>query len=205
MKDEGQYFRPYSIKEVSNFLDIREGTLRQWETDFPDILIIPRDERNYRYYTEIEIDTLKKIKELRDKDLSIKAIREILSSKTIKSSETAIQPTVQTMTQNEVIETLKNIQNTLDNLPAVKEVIISEIKEEIRNDIKEEVRREAAAALQTVTAPLSEEIEALSENHKKEIQKYEQQLIEVNNHLRQANEHKQEKSFFRKLFPKRKR
>jgi len=54
----------YSINEISEMLDINVSTLRNHEKEFE--LIIPRDKRNRRYYTEKEIELFKLIQSARN-------------------------------------------------------------------------------------------------------------------------------------------
>ncbi len=62
--------RAYSIKEVSQKLNIPTGTIRQWEKDLSGILDIPRTQQGARYYTGYrEIKTLAKIKEMREQNI----------------------------------------------------------------------------------------------------------------------------------------
>jgi DNA-binding transcriptional MerR regulator len=208
-----EFMKAYTIKEVSKLLDTPEGTLRQWEKDFPDVLVIPRDAQNARYYTEFEIDTLKHIKSMREKNLSKKMIKELLQKHSEINSERnhVVEPTVPTLKQSEAIETLRNIQNALETLPEIKELIVSELKSEIRSEIKNElnnaVRNEIASSLEAGNKNTSEQIKTLSEaldnmeaNYKNEIQRRDKILMENLRLIKEINDREKNKGFFKKLF-----
>lgn len=73
-----KFERAYSIKEVAKRLNIPSGTIRQWEKDLQGLLIIPRTKQGARFYTEKEIALLKKIKEMREKNIGKEMIRTLL-------------------------------------------------------------------------------------------------------------------------------
>jgi DNA-binding transcriptional MerR regulator len=217
------FMKAYSIKEVSSMIDIPEGTLRQWEKDFAQLLVIPRDKQNARYYTDFEIETLKHIKAMRAKNLSKDMIRELLQKRAETGSDTApiIEPSVSKMSQNEAIETLRNIQSTFESFEdfklAMKEELVSELRNEIRQEVKNEliseVRKEIASSseqhqklLETGKEQTSEQIGILSEslekmenNYQSEIKRRDDMLMENMRLLRELKE-EQNKGFFKKLF-----
>lgn len=73
-----QITRAYSIKDVSKKINVPTGTIRQWEKDFTGLLHIPRSKQGARFYTDMEMALLKKIKEMRDKNISREMIRTLL-------------------------------------------------------------------------------------------------------------------------------
>ena len=79
MKDN-QILRAYSIKEVSRKINVPAGTIRQWEKDLNGVLAIPRSKQGSRFYTEVEIAILKRIKEMRDKNLRRISLRRCFRS-----------------------------------------------------------------------------------------------------------------------------
>lgn len=209
-----EFMKAYTIKEVSTLIGVPEGTIRQWEKDFPDILLIPRDAQNARYYTEFEIETLKQIKSMRDKNLPKKMIKELLKRQTetgLKRNQ-VIEPTIPTLKQSEAVETLRDLQRSLEAFPDIKEMMIAELKSEIRNEIKSEltdaVRKEIASSLESGNTRTSEQIETLSKalntmetNYQNEIERRDQILME---NMRLMNEIKKEqnKGIFKRIFSK---
>jgi DNA-binding transcriptional MerR regulator len=218
-----EFMKAYTIKEVSSMITVPEGTLRQWEKDFEGILVIPRDKQNARYYTDFEIETLKHIKAMRTKNLSKDMIRELLQkrSQTDDASSSVLEPSVPQMSQNEAVETLRNIQSTFENFEefklAMKQELVAELRNEIRQEIKNEliseVRKEIASSseqqqklLETGKEQTSEQIGILSEalekmenNYQSEIKRRDEMLMENMRLLRELKE-EQNKGFFKKLF-----
>uniref|UniRef100_A0A7C3J753 MerR family transcriptional regulator n=1 Tax=candidate division WOR-3 bacterium TaxID=2052148 RepID=A0A7C3J753_UNCW3 len=74
--------RYYSIKEVSQMTGLRSYVLRYWETVFPKLKPLKHSVNGRRMYTEKDIETVKKIKELLyEKKYTIKGANEVMNSK----------------------------------------------------------------------------------------------------------------------------
>ncbi|PET45170.1 hypothetical protein CN514_21165 [Bacillus sp. AFS001701] len=165
---EGQFMKAYTIKEVQERTKVPQGTIRQWERDLEGVFVVPRDERNNRYYTDFEIDIINKIKEMRDKNVSITMIKDLLQ----KHSETlgtdsepqppAVQPTIPQMSQNEAITTLKEVQIALQSFEAFKEQMKLEIRNEIRNEIKNEVTTEVMKQIAATSLIPQQQMETIA-------------------------------------------
>ncbi|MFC0274744.1 MerR family transcriptional regulator [Metabacillus herbersteinensis] len=203
------FMKPYRIKEVSRMIDIPEGTLRQWESDFEGILNIPRDEIG-RYYTDFEIEILKRIKSMRDKNIPKKMIKELFEAKkqTDDASLTELQPSVPQMQQNEAIETLLSIKEMMANIKEFKDVLKQEIREEVKNEIRkeviEEVRREIAIGSEAqqrllesgnketseYLGSVSKSLEQMENNYKSELKRRDEVLIENMRLMRELQEKK---------------
>lgn len=203
-----EFMKAYSIKEVSKLIGVPEGTLRQWEKDFTESLIIPRDKQNARYYTEFEIETLKHIKSMREKGLSKKMIKELLKKQSAMNhgQKQFVEPSVPTLKQNEAIETLRNVQKAFEAFPQVKEVMVEELKNEIRSEIKNVVQKEIASGLESGNKHTSEQIKTLSEslnamesNYKKEIERRDQALMENMNLMKEIKKN-QSKGILKRIF-----
>ena len=66
----------YSISEAGKLVGVESHVLRYWEDELQ--LKIPRNGKDYRYYTELHIQLLKKVKELKEKGYQLKAIEQVL-------------------------------------------------------------------------------------------------------------------------------
>lgn len=68
----------YTAKEVMNFLNINRETLRHYENMG---LVHPRidDKTHYRYYNDLDIETIAECRKYRSADFSIKEIKNIKS------------------------------------------------------------------------------------------------------------------------------
>ncbi len=66
----------YIISDASRKLKIEPHALRYWEEELH--LDIPRNEMGHRYYTEENVEQLKRIRKLKEKGFSLKAIKMVL-------------------------------------------------------------------------------------------------------------------------------
>ena len=66
----------YSISEAGKLVGVESHALRYWEDELQ--LKIPRNGKDYRYYTDLHIQLLKKVKELKEKGYQLKAIEQVL-------------------------------------------------------------------------------------------------------------------------------
>lgn len=142
MKDkEEQFMQAYTVKEVSEIIDVPAGTIRHWEKSLPGILVIQRDEKGARYYTDFEINILKNIKAMRDKGLQFNVIRQVLEQS--EPSTTVPIESVPTMTQSEAVQTIRDMHNALEHL-----------QNHIQNTIQKEVQRQVASASERIESNL---------------------------------------------------
>lgn len=146
-----QFMKAYTIKEVSKKINVPSGTIRQWEKDLSGLLIIPRTKQGARFYTDMEIELLLKIKQMRDKNLSKEMIRDLLQMHMQSSPGTEMDDFSDPMTlqldSNFPAVPNQNVQeNQYDAFMAAMEeykfTLISEVKAEIRNGIRKEVLEE---------------------------------------------------------------
>lgn len=202
---EGQFMKAYSIKEVQEITKVPSGTIRQWEKDLEGIFNVPRDENRNRYYTNFEIDIIKKIKQMRDKNLSIAMIKDLMRkhSETLEddSQLPIVQPSVPQMSQSEAISTLKEIQVALKSFEGFKEQIKTEIRNEVRNEILTEVTKQIAATsslsqeqINTITSSISntsEDISKLSKAFEEETKRAEKDRRALEDEMKKAEEERQ--------------
>jgi len=92
----------YSIKEVSQMLDIPDSTLRYWEKEFKEISP-KKNAKGVRHYTVQDIEQIKLVNHL---------VKE--KSLTIKGAKTRIKEDPQAATDtHDVVERLKKIREEL--------------------------------------------------------------------------------------------
>lgn len=66
----------YLIKEAAKMVEVEPHVLRYWEEELE--MRIKRNEMGHRYYDEQDIRMLKKIKELKDRGIQLKAIHDLV-------------------------------------------------------------------------------------------------------------------------------
>ena len=92
----------YSIKEVSDMLEIPESTLRYWEKEFKEISP-KKNAKGIRHYTIADIEQIKKVQFLvKGQSLTIKGAKGRLKDNPQTTSDT-----------HEVVERLKAIKEEL--------------------------------------------------------------------------------------------
>ena len=95
----------YSIKEVAQMFDVRESTLRYWETEFPHLK--PKTVgQNVRQYTEKDIEQIRVIHSLvKVRGFKLAAARKMLNKNRAGVDENA-----------DILATLINVRNELKEL-----------------------------------------------------------------------------------------
>lgn len=114
--NEQKFMQAFTVRQVSEMTNIPPGTIRQWEKSLEGVLVIPRDEKGARYYTQFEIDALLRVKALRDKGVSFEVIRDILHNSEHDSETTAIASTVPAMSQSEAITAITELQQVVKQM-----------------------------------------------------------------------------------------
>jgi DNA-binding transcriptional MerR regulator len=95
----------YSIKEVASLLGESESTLRYWEREFPDVISPRRNERDVRFYSKENVDSVGLIQYLiRDCGFTLDGVRKKLKNDKEKES---------TAKHADIVRRLKNIRAEL--------------------------------------------------------------------------------------------
>ena len=63
----------YIISDASKMLNVESHVLRYWEEELE--IKIPRNEMGHRYYTEGNIESLRKVRDLKKQGYSLKAMK----------------------------------------------------------------------------------------------------------------------------------
>ncbi|MBO5470393.1 MAG: MerR family transcriptional regulator [Lachnospiraceae bacterium] len=88
----------YQIKEAAAKVGVESHVLRYWEEELK--MDIHRNEMGHRYYTEKDIEVLSKVRDLKEKGLQLKAIRNYLEMRRKQITKERGQTTVQTIVEN---------------------------------------------------------------------------------------------------------
>jgi DNA-binding transcriptional MerR regulator len=161
-----------NINELAKKLNLSAETLRKWEARYN--LIIPRNQKNSRYYSTELVELITKINELKNQDF---LDNDIITQLQLNSNEIKL---------NEVQQTSKELQGTF----------ISEIKETFNQSIKD--NNELAFNLAKVSNELgffkgqNEYIKNENEHLKIELNNKQIELknsLELNNILNQKEKH----------------
>lgn len=184
--NSNKILRAYSIKEVSKKVGIPTGTIRQWEKDLDGLLFIPRTKQGARYFTEKEISLLKKIKEMREQNISKDMIRSLLQKHFSEGQENPSEsfevsvPTVSNINEvNHAPElTISNFHQLLEDY---KRDLTLEIKQEIaynRQQIIDDVKSEIASSSLHSIKEISKSIQRSNDKRKGELQEISTAIVQ---------------------------
>lgn len=119
----------YQIKEAAAKVGVESHVLRYWEEELK--MDIHRNEMGHRYYTEKDIEVLSKVRDLKEKGLQLKAIRNYLEMRRKQITQERGQTTVQTVVENMEKQTGKKEQHTTDKhevVPVSQKILSNEEK-----------------------------------------------------------------------------
>lgn len=68
----------YLIKEAAKLVEVEAHVLRYWEEELG--LKIKRNEMGHRYYDDTDIKVLKRVKELKERGIQLKAIKQLVKN-----------------------------------------------------------------------------------------------------------------------------
>ncbi|MFC6604157.1 MerR family transcriptional regulator [Ectobacillus funiculus] len=120
MEEQQQFMRSYTRKEVSEKTKVGMSTLIDWETVYGDVLVIPRNEKNERFYTDFEINILNNIKTMRKQKLAHGLIKEMIKKAKEENAQHEVAasvvpiPSVPVMTAHEAIENMLKLERTVE-------------------------------------------------------------------------------------------
>lgn len=169
----------YSINEVSQKLNIPTGTIRQWEKDLNGLLAIPRTQQGARYYTEHEIKTLTKVKEMREKNVSKGMIRTLLGKYLNHPSEPHTESLELTLHPAQTVsdEASKKVQtSTMEEFNAAislfKQDLLQEFKNELllsKKELMDDIKSEFSTTSLHTIKELSKSIQRSNDRRKGEV------------------------------------
>lgn len=134
----------YTIKDLSKITGIKVSTIRKYEKDFN--LKIPRNDMQYRYYTDKEIAVYKQIKKMKDSGASLVFIRNLLekSVDVIDQKEQALElVTLDRLTGAELKEVMvKQIDDIIKKRDECLKNEFEQMLEHQKLKIREEIKAE---------------------------------------------------------------
>jgi len=181
-----QTTKTYTIKEVAKKLNVSPGTLRQWEKELNDVLIIPRSNQGARYYTDDEISLLETIKQMRDKNLSKDMIRSLLEDEFKLKIEAGIDE------EESILPKKQEMKQFINSFDALKNQFINEVKNEIqttlRKNILDEVKKEISKGSLHIVKNLSDSIYKSNEKTNAEINELSEDIRGLSNQIADSSD-----------------
>jgi DNA-binding transcriptional MerR regulator len=174
----------YTLKEVSKIINVSTSTLKQWEKDLSDLLVIPRSKQGARIYSDDEINKLLKIKNWDEKNIGKVEIRKMLlqqlpnTSKSVSDDFDSALP-VQTDAEAEELPPVSNDLSKWNQdqffltMDQYKQSFLNEVKDEIRSVVRteviEEVKKEISKGTFYTVKSLSDSLYKSNANIQEEI------------------------------------
>jgi len=175
--------KTYTLKEVSKKINVSPGILRQWESDFEDLLDIPRTKQGARIYTDLEIDLLLEIKGMADKKVSKEMIRQGMQKVEVPEQEETLpspELSLEIISEDEITpvameeSVLKNSELFFEAMETYKRTFLNEVKNEIRSvvrkEVLEEVKKEISKGTYVTVKTISDSIYKSTATTKAEIE-----------------------------------
>lgn len=125
----------YIISDVSKMLEVEPHVLRYWEEELG--LNIERNQLGHRYYSNSDLDSLKKIKLLKEQGLQLRAIKLMIS----------VSPEAQT---TQLTQPSTSVVDGYGSKLRQFELFFKEILQENNRLLKEEISEEFSAKIQPV-------------------------------------------------------
>lgn len=140
VKSSNSELETYSLSEVAKYLNVNEGTLRNWEKRFTESLSNYRNQLNHRAFTEGDVKVLERIKALIESGLFTQSgVKHMLSNK-----GGGILPAVQEVKQQQRVAQVDDDKYKEKLLIALNSLgsEIHSLRRETREDLKDSLKRE---------------------------------------------------------------
>lgn len=149
----------FMISDAAKLVDVESHVLRYWEEELE--INIPRNEMGHRYYTENDINLLKKVKELKEQGYGLKIIRTLV--KEMAEGKEITPPPLEETLEEAVVAKITSDQGILEEEAGTK-------KEEKMEQFKQILGNIVTQALKENNLDLSQEVSTVvSENVIKEM------------------------------------
>ena len=133
----------YTLTEVSQFLDVNESTLRNWEKRFGDFLSNYRNQYNHRLFTQEDVQLLERIKYLMESGMfTVSGVKHMLTTNggNMPAASTVPAPVATTPTPNPFDEEYKQkLIFALNSLGSEMNALRREIREDLKGSLKGEI------------------------------------------------------------------
>lgn len=130
----------YTLTEVSQYLNVNESTLRNWEKRFGEFLSNYRNQYNHRLFTQDDVQILERAKYLIDSGMfTISGVKHMLANGNVMTpqAQTVPEPVPQ---QNPFDEEYKQkLLYALNSLGSEVHSLRREVREDLRGSIKAEL------------------------------------------------------------------
>jgi DNA-binding transcriptional MerR regulator len=135
----------YTLSEVSEFLDVGESTLRNWEKRFGEFLSNFRNQYNHRMFNDADVAVLERVRYLLESGLfTIAGVKHMLSNQgnlgTLVGDVQPVQQQPVVVQPNPADEEYKQkLLMALNSLGSEVQGLRHEVREDLRNSLKADI------------------------------------------------------------------
>ncbi len=182
----------YTIKDVSRQLKIPVGSLKKWEKVFVEFFEVHRTKSGSRIYRDGELKVIKKIKLMKDKNLSDDLIKFILDTDNGANNEVPEQVASEydlkyaeiVAMQNETVQAVQNISDSFEQLKDEFKQETKEVNEELKTAVKKEINEGNATTEGIVKAYSEEALDNYNRTHNEFKSDFKCEFKDVNEELK---------------------
>ncbi len=127
-----------SISEVAKAVAVENHVLRYWEEELQ--LEIKRNKNGHRYYTKENVVEFRRIKELKENGLQLKAIRMVLFQTTVEKPRIVVEPDI--VEKPSIVEKSSMVEkpSTMVSQESAQEEKVAKIQQLLKQIISEAVQ-----------------------------------------------------------------
>lgn len=201
-----------SVKDVAEMLDTEAYVLRFYEKELN--LDISRNSKGHRVYTLEDVEMFRKIQDMREQGLQLKAIETIVHDSSGETKETyeqlssmsvtSISPAKQELSEVDITnaddEKVKQFSYLIKD--TLKQAIV-ECNQQYQIEMNEKIKREVDLAVEEKVSKLQEEQDAKNEDYYRKLDETMREVQRMRKEISEVNEEavkKEKGSFFSRLF-----
>ena len=166
--------KQYKISEMTKLVNVEAHVLRYWEEELQ--LPIKRNDLGHRYYTEEDKELFLRVKQLKEKGIQLKGIRNMLD---IPQEENVLETNLPQVTPRATLSFADNKEEKSYRLQMLLKGLIQEAVEESNEKLAEDIKECLVKELDYQFRVASEEEEQHRKAYMKQQEEYFQRLDEM--------------------------
>ncbi len=148
----------YSISQVAEKLGVSQNTVRNWEKELGDFMMVQRDKTGARTYTSLDMSKLEKVNELREQGLALPTINKVFNTFYKKEEQDQpqteqqdqqndLQNQIKALTEQQVEELKGYLETSMQSIIRVQNAILSELQQYPRKSVRKPIFSRLAGRL----------------------------------------------------------
>lgn len=147
----------FSISQVAEKLGVSQNTVRNWEKELGEFIMVKRDKTGARTYTSHDVNKLDKVNELREQGLTLPTINKVFSTfykeeedhlqTDLDSKQNDLQNQIKALTEQQVEELKGYLETSMQSIIRVQNAILSELQQYPRKSVRKPIFARLAGRL----------------------------------------------------------